>query len=482
MNPVLSASAVGQLRRRTITRAFHFYLVWVRRAIGLTTLAYLIAWFVILLITGLQTLAPLAEQRALPSPIVFNGALVLVLMVPLVRSRVPPVTLDRRDLYRLGLAPVTPRLSLRWPFLTKWTLRATLGVVAGLAWWVVVRTWFAQETPWAAVSLALLFVTHLNVHWLRYAQVGGSARPISLYVTVGVLLASLLLGMVVPSMGVGAAFYDAGAEALLPPVALALLSSWQVRRSLGERYPARFAAQCFVLGELQAIRTLSTFARLSGSRFEVEDTERAGLLAQLHDKAGMQTPTRSVAPPAAGAPVWRALAWRTNLMLLRRPWWKNVSATVQLALASLALSVAAEGLLPLLVAVTLTGAGVARLIGPSMPSGLLPITLRARTLGRVVPGVGIACLVFSLTLGATALTGYASWGNVAAIITLPPLALVALEKYASWAKVPPKRFEAWFFVTLLALSPLFLLTITGLPGLIVPVHLGLAWLLLDVPV
>ncbi len=477
-----SAGAVGQLRRRTITRAFHFYLVWVRRAIGLTTLVYLIAWFVILLITGLQTLAPLAELRSLPSPIVFNGVLVLVLVVPLVRGRVPPVTLNRRDLYRLGLAPVTPQLSLRWSFLTKWTLRASLGVVAGLAWWVVAHTWFAQETPWAAVALALLLVTHLNVHWLRYAQVGGSAGASSLYVTMGALLASLLLGIVVPGIGLGAALYDVGTEALLPPVALALLSSWQVHRSLAERYPARFAAQCFVLGELQAIRTLSTFARLSGTRFEVEDTERAGLLAQLHDKAGTQTPTRSLAPPAAGAPVWRALAWRTNLTLLRRPWWRNGATALQLALASLALSVAAEGLLPLLVAVTLTGASVARLIGPSMPGGLLPITRRARTLGRVVPGMGIACFVFSLALGIAALIGYASWEDVVAIVSLPPLALVSLEKYASWAKVPPKRFEAWFFVSLLALSPLFLLTVAGLPWLIVPVHLGLAWLLLDLPV
>jgi hypothetical protein len=288
--------------------------------------------------------------------------------------------------------------------------------------------------------------------------------------------------MVVPDIGPGAALYDAGAEALLLPFTLALLSGWQVHRSLAERYPARFAAQCFVLGELQAIRTLSTFARLSGTRFEVEDTERAGLLAQLHDKAGMQTPTRSLAPPAAGAPVWRALAWRTSLMLLRRPWWRNGSTTLQLVLASLALSVAAEGLLPLLVAVTFTGAGVAHLIGPSMPGGLTPITRRARTLGRVVPGLGITCLLFALTLGIAALTGYASWGNVAAIVTLPPLALVSLEKYVSWAKVPPKRFEAWFFVTLLALSPLFLLTIAGLPWLIVPVHLWLAWLLLDLPV
>lgn len=478
----LSAGAVGQLRRRTITRAFQFYLVWVRRAIGLTTLVYLIAWFVILLITGLQTLAPLAQLRSLPSPIVFNGVLVLVLMVPLARGRVPPVTLNRRDLYRLGLAPVAPRMSLRWPFLTKWTLRASLGVVAGLAWWVVAHTWFAQETPWAAVALALLFVTHLNVHWLRYTQVGSSAEPVSLYATVGALLASLLVGMVVPGIGIGAAFYDAGAIALLLPFALALLSSWQVHRSLAERYPARFAAQCFVLGELQAIRTLSAFARLSGTRFEVEDTERASLLAQLHDKAGMQIPTRSLAPPAAGAPVWRALAWRTNLTLLRRPWWRNGATAFQLILASLALSVAAEGLLALLVAVTLTGASAARLVGPSLPGGLLPITRRARTLGRVVPGVGIACLVFFLALGIAALTGYASWRDVAPIVTLPPLAFVLLEKYASWAKVPPRRFEAWFFVSLLALSPLFFLTIAGLPWLIMPVHLMLAWLLLGLPV
>jgi hypothetical protein len=156
------------------------------------------------------------------------------------------------------------------------------------------------------------------------------------------------------------------------------------------------------------------------------------------------------------------------------------ATAVRLILASLALSVAAEGLLPLLAAVTLTGAGVAHLIGPS--GGLVPVTRRARTLGRVVPGMGIACLVFSLALGTAALTGYVAWGNVAAVVTLPPLAFVALEKYASWAKVPPRRFEAWFFVTLLALSPLFLLSIAGLPWLIVPVHLMLTLLLLDVPV
>jgi hypothetical protein len=84
-------------------------------------------------------------------------------------------------------------------------------------------------------------------------------------------------------------------------------------------------------------------------------------------------------------------------------------------------------------------------------------------LGRVVPGAGVACIVFSLALGTAALIGYVAWGNVAAVVTLPPLAFVALEKYASWAEVPPKRFEAWFFVTLLTLSPLFLLSIAGLP-------------------
>lgn len=90
-------------------------------------------------------------------------------------------------------------------------------------------------------------------------------------------------------------------------------------------------------------------------------------------------------------------------MLLRRPWQRDGSITDQLVLASLALSVVAEDLLPLLVAALSSPARVS-----PTPSALLARRLDAYHPPRAYVGAcgawGADCLVFALTLEITALT------------------------------------------------------------------------------
>lgn len=467
-----SSRAVAFLRRRTTFRAFKFYLEWLRRAVGLTTLVYLLAWFGVFLVSGLQLLTPLSEPLPLPLSIVVSVVLALFLLLPLARSRVPPVTLNRRDLYRLGLAPVSPWLSLRWPFVQSWVLRGVVGSVLGLAWWVLAHTWFVRETPWAALGLALIAVTNLNLGWLRYAR--GTSRSAVFLGAVSVTLA--LVGIVTPDLGLGAALYISSAGSLIMPAVLAFVSSRVVYATLTQKYPPKFAAQCFVLSELQAVRTLNTLAAFAGTE-GVSRVERTRLLEKLHDRAA-RTP-RQLPPPPPAAPAWRILAWRTNLTLLRRSRLQGAVTFVQLVFAGLALAWAGQSLLALLLNVVVTGGVVSRLIGPSV--GLLPISRRTRTLGRVVSGTAVASLVFALALGVGFVLDSVSWVSLGAAVTFPPLAFISLEKYATWLGATPERFEVWFVATLLALSPLFVLSVVGLAWLAVPVQLGLA-LLLDLPV
>ena len=481
---LLPSRAVAFLRRRTTFRAFKFYLEWLRRAVGLTTLVYLFAWFGIFLVSGLQFLTPLSKPLPFPLPIVVSVVLALSLLAPLVRSRVPPVTLNRRDLYRLGLAPVSPWLSLRWPLVQSWLLRAAIAIVLGLAWWVLAHTWLVRETPWAAIGLALIAVTHLNLGWLRYAR--GASRSTPFLGAASVALA--LVGIVIPDVGLGASLYSWGAGSLIVPAVFALVSSRVVYATLTQKYPPKFAAQCFVLSELQIVRTLNTLAAFSGTK-GVSRVERTRLLEKLHDRAG-RTP-RQLPPPPSTAPAWRVLAWRTNLTLLRRSRLQGAATFIQLVFAGLALALVGQSLLALLLAVVVTGSVFSRLVGLSVTVGLLPISRRTRTLGRVVSGTGLASLVFALALGVAVsasvlgfpILGFSvSWVSLGAAVTFPPLALISLEKYATGLGATPERFEVWFVATLLALSPLFVLSVVGFAWLAAPIQLGLALLLLDLPV
>ena len=90
--------------------------------------------------------------------------------------------------------------------------------------------------------------------------------------------------------------------------------------------------------------------------------------------------------------------------------------------------------------------------------------------------------MFALALGVGFVLGSVSWVSLGAGMTFPLLAFVALEKYAAGLGATPERFEVWFVATLLALSPLFILSVVGFAWLALPVQLGLALLLLELPV
>src|SRR5690606_39970529 len=109
-----SSPAVSYLCSRSIWRSMHTYRVWVGKAVGWWSILYLIFWLVIFALSGAEAI----QRRTVPfSQTVLEYAALAVGFFFLLRSlsgRAPPVVLDRRDLYRLGLAPVVPWHALRY--------------------------------------------------------------------------------------------------------------------------------------------------------------------------------------------------------------------------------------------------------------------------------------------------------------------------------------------------------------------------------
>lgn len=482
MTPSQAASGVTYLRRRTVGRAFRAYFVWIHRAVGWTTIIYLIAWLVIFLVSGLQLIAPLKTPLFQPISQLFAIAAALFFVTPLWASRLPPVTLSRPDLYRLALAPVAPQVSLRWAFWRTGLLYIVLGLLLGLIWWGVSAAWFGQATPWAGPVLALLLLSRLNLAWLGYAdgKRGSFKRQNLLLELIAILLS--LSGLFMPFFGLAAAFYKESVLTLIMPLLLVMVSSWLVRRSLVQSYPPNFTAQCFVLSKLQAVRTLNAIAAFSGSSALIDASERKRLLAQLHDKVDMRTPKRSLPPPDPTQGVWRALAWRTKLMFLRRSYWQQASLLLLLLAAGIATVTTTESLLGFFLTALIVGRASVSLIGPTANAHTLPFTVQERTLGRIVPGAIIASFVSLLSLLALNVVVYpVPLSDIAAAVTLLPLVLVLLEKLSMWVNLSPQRFEAWFVVAVLSLSPALLLTALGLGLLIAPLQVLLIFALLSLP-
>ena len=162
-------TAIGWLRRRTLARALRAYLSWIGRAVGWWTIGYLAFWVVVFATAGVESL-PRAEAAADVPLAALAGALAAVAFLALsVAGRIPTGVLDRRDLYRLGLAPAAPGdvLGLRLTERRLW--RATVGAGVGGVWSLVAPALFHVHAPWAAPALALLAVAHADLGWLRYA-------------------------------------------------------------------------------------------------------------------------------------------------------------------------------------------------------------------------------------------------------------------------------------------------------------------------
>ena len=455
----LPRAAVPYLRGRTVRRSLHAYRVWVGRAIGWWSVLYLVFWIVVFLIAGLETIVP----RSVALPATFTYALsalaAVAVLSRLATGRAPPVVLDRRDLYRLGLAPVSPRQALRLRFTVRRVLVALAGAVLGGVWSVLAPAAFHLSTPWAAPAFALVGLAGLDVTWLRYAGFrrkdapGSAARRAALVLAIALAfmaavgLAAHARGWPVPLRWLDplAALRIASPAALVVPALFALAGFLATRRSLASVWPPRFAAQSLVLTQLQAMRTFQMLAGMAGmgSLGETDVTARERLLAALHDRPGATKPRRSLRPPPTTAPAWRGVAWRSWQALHRRPRF----AQARVALLAVSAATAAWGAARVLAGVTRDGASAAAgaasraaptaamdgaavpvgmggsflgaigvllasylvaragaaLLGPSLPRSTLPIEPADRTRGRLTPAVTV--LLVALAPGYFVLAG-----------------------------------------------------------------------------
>lgn len=353
--------AIAYLRRRTVWRSLHTYRVWIGRAIGWWSILYMIFWLVIFGISGAEMIRRSDQPLSLEA--LGYAALVVaaLFLLRLTSGRAPPVVLDRRDLYRLGLAPTVPWQALRYRLNLRRSLAAIAAAVVGGLWSLLAPAYFHLQAPWAAPALALLVVAFIDVGWLRYAgfrrrdAAAGADRPagqaaeldastltassarrsaaaialagaLTLAVPAGLALLDVVTIDYLPLYSPLAALASPNVLVLLVPLALALASQLAVRRSLAHVWPPRFAAQSLVLTQLQAMRMFQMLAGLAsaGGAREADAAERKRLLDALHDRPGVTRPRRSLRPPVLGAHPWRALAWRSASLLYRRPRWAQV--------------------------------------------------------------------------------------------------------------------------------------------------------------
>ena len=380
----MSASAVSYLRRRTLGRAVRGYLDWIGKAVGWASVVYLIVWFVIFLVSGIQLLAPLTDPLSTRYlPLAANALLAAFLLFPLFRAHAPPVILSRADLYRLALAPAPPGLSLRWAYTLKSLLYAFSGLVLGACWTLLAATWLATRAPLAGPLLALLAPAQLGLAWLAYAGGTTESKVSRRYPAflVGLILALCTLGALIPGWGLAAALHSPNPLTLLQPAALLALVLWGVRASLREAFPPAFPAQC-----PRAERTpRDVDARFFWGRARRDPARRGELLAQLRDKPTRAFSRRLRAPPAA----WGALgatSWRSALSLLRRPGLSHVFLFLLLAASSFGVLSRAVGLVGVLFAALALGGSLLRLIGPAAPRAPPPPGPRRRGAGPRLAG------------------------------------------------------------------------------------------------
>jgi hypothetical protein len=479
-----AASGVSYLRRLTLGRATRSYVTWIGKSVGWWTIAYLVFWLGAFAVAGIQLLSRL--DSPLPIRVAPVSVTIAVLAFSLVtyRAKVPPVILGRNDLYRLALAPAPPVASLRWPFTLRWITLAVTGTALGSAWAVVSPYWLHQQAYWAGPALALLLISHANLLWLRYTTRDNPGADLRFIWAAPAAAGLALLGLVAPRFGLTAAFHEASILSLILPAVLAGGTAWLVHRTLERTYPPRFAPQCFVLAELQAMRTMNILSAMMGMAggAGADATYRARLLATLHDKPGVTRPTRSLRLPSARLPAWRAVAWRTWLMLYRRPLGPQLRTLVFLLVSTTGLLLATRaGAFGLFLGAVLAGNLASQLLGSGNYSATIPLDPVARTRGRTVPGAVLLFIALLLLTVVFGFMGILPAGAFALAASLMLLILVLLEKYSTWTRTPHQRMEAWVVAALLASAPAFLLSAFGLDPLIVTVQLGLLLLLSILP-
>lgn len=516
MSAVQASAAIGYLRGRTVARSLRAYVRWVGRAIGWWTVGYLIFWLVVFGISAFEALPRTAQPLRTDVVYYVSSLVALWILAALLAGRVPPLNLDSRDLYRLALSPVSPHAVLSYRLWLRRGTRALGGAALGAIWALFSSALLHQPAPWAPLIGALLSVARFDALWLRYAARSparsGGASPRA---------PSLLL----PTLGAASAAFTAvvffltgapsGADAspallaltltsglwsgswlvLIAPTLLVVAAHMAVRRSLREEWPPRFASQSLVLAQLQGLRSMQFLSAIAGLGVSgvAGPGERERLLATLHDRPGSTRPRRSLPRPGTSAPAWQGIAWRAVTALYRRPirtWFLLAAQVFAACFAGLfaagqvvggAAAVGATpgaavlggslgGALTVLVAGFLTARATAALVGPGLPSKLVPVPASARNLGRSVPVLAALALFTPLAWLASALLPVAappSIGLLVAYVTLLLTGVLVVEKYSSWSGVEPGRIEPQLVAALLVALPALVLQALGYPDWVV---------------
>ncbi len=478
----LPASAgVSYLRDLTLKRSTRSYVDWIGKSVGWWTILYLIFWLVVFLIAGIELLEQLDEPLGLPVGPAFATITTMIFGSLIYRVRAAPVHVNRRDVYQLVLSQAQPFNVMRWPFLKIWLMRGTAGLLIGGVWTVVAPYWLHIQPYWAAPALALILISIVNLNWIRYWQRDNPTADLRLLILLPAATFLALIGVFVPAAGLTGAFVSSSIFSLTAPLLLAAVSSLLVHRTLQHEYPPRFAAQSFVLSELSAMRQMNMIAAMAGVQGFDDPAYRQRLLATLHDRPGATRPSRHLRPPPAGAAQWRAIAWRTWLMLLRRPVLSQIRVVLQFGLVVLGAIFAPRlGSFGLLLMTFVMGNLASFTLGAGAYSRSLPLSGSQRTLGRSLPAglLAIAAAVAGWLLLPLLGAGPVGFDLLALLVVILLSAVLWLEKYSTWVNTPAHRMEAWGVASLLATAPAMLLDAFGAPAFIFPVQATILALLI----
>ncbi|MEY4530214.1 MAG: hypothetical protein RLZZ156_935, partial [Deinococcota bacterium] len=216
---VAQVNAVAFLRRATALRAWKKFFAWVEKAFGWGMVAWLLFWLVVYLIAGFQLLIPL--KTALPLEYLKLGALLFSSLFfasfAISSPRLPSVIISSRDVIRLGITPAVPIKVLEYPLFLALGQNLFLGALFGALLWIVLRTFFLLELPFAPPVLALLFAARVVWQMSLYA---GASRVF----LVGLWLISVLLDVFF-GLGISAALYSSSPLVLIIPN-LMLVTGW----------------------------------------------------------------------------------------------------------------------------------------------------------------------------------------------------------------------------------------------------------------